>query len=214
MVTRTTGRLDHQVLEFDSWSQATVRFPREYIGPQQDNVDMTVPSHYSAAPSGDLCTTSRFLFVVRGESRRSVPITGERPAPLGPGFSAISPAELSYSGIPRALVASPLVAECSPSSDDEQLRSGKGHPTPRLPCSGQAGPGQQWNAVSPAVADVAREQMKHAPGHNVSGPTVLERTVQSRPLASMQSESTGRQPVFQQPVHRRGDRFPRNSFFT
>jgi hypothetical protein len=41
---------------------------------------MTVPPHYSAAPSGDLCTTLSSC-VVRGESRRNVPITGDRPLP-------------------------------------------------------------------------------------------------------------------------------------
>lgn len=41
-----------------------------------DYVDMLVPPHYSAAPSGDLCTTLRQAFVVRGESRTSVRTTG------------------------------------------------------------------------------------------------------------------------------------------
>lgn len=49
--------------------------------PLRDNVDMPVPSHYSAAPSGDLCTTYQSHFVVWGESRTSVSITGERPQP-------------------------------------------------------------------------------------------------------------------------------------
>ena len=52
--------------------------------PLRDGVDMPVPSHYSAAPSGDLCTTYKSQFVVWGESRRSVSITGERPQPPRP----------------------------------------------------------------------------------------------------------------------------------
>src|SRR3954451_14975990 len=54
----------------------------------RDNVDMIRSSHYSAAPSGDLCTTLKRLFVVQGESRRSVPITGEKPQPFRPGRGA------------------------------------------------------------------------------------------------------------------------------
>ena len=52
------------------------------IGRTLDYVDRIVPAHYSAAPSGDLCTTSKPAFVVQGESRDSVPTTGERPQPL------------------------------------------------------------------------------------------------------------------------------------
>lgn len=60
-------------------------------------VDTTVPPHYSAAPSGDLCTTlKRFFFVVRGENRFSVPFTadstGNQPLPRSPaqGLSAFA----------------------------------------------------------------------------------------------------------------------------
>ncbi len=51
-------------------------------GRTQHHVDMIVPPHYSAAPSGDLCTTLRLSFVVRGESGTSVPTTGDRPQPF------------------------------------------------------------------------------------------------------------------------------------
>lgn len=49
----------------------------ESDAPPGDHVDRIVPPHYSAAPSGDLCTTLRQSFVVRGESRSSVLATGE-----------------------------------------------------------------------------------------------------------------------------------------
>jgi hypothetical protein len=39
------------------------------MGCPLDHVDRIVPPHYSAAPSGDLCTTLRQSFVVQGESR-------------------------------------------------------------------------------------------------------------------------------------------------
>jgi hypothetical protein len=49
-------------------------------GPKSDNVDMTVPSNYSAAPSGDLCTTlKRFFDAVRWENRKSVRTRADRP---------------------------------------------------------------------------------------------------------------------------------------
>jgi hypothetical protein len=49
-------------------------------GPKSDNVDMTVPSNYSAAPSGDLCTTSkRFFGSVGWENRKSVRTRADRP---------------------------------------------------------------------------------------------------------------------------------------
>jgi hypothetical protein len=51
------------------------------MGRTLDYVDRIVPPHYSAAPSGDLCTTSKQAFVVQGESRDSVPTTGQRPQP-------------------------------------------------------------------------------------------------------------------------------------
>jgi len=48
-------------------------------GPKSDNVDMTVPSNYSAAPSGDLCTSSmRFFGAVRWENRKSVRTRADR----------------------------------------------------------------------------------------------------------------------------------------
>lgn len=48
-------------------------------GPKSDNVDMTVPSNYSAAPSGDLCTPlMRFFDAVRWENRKSVRTTADR----------------------------------------------------------------------------------------------------------------------------------------
>ena len=49
-------------------------------GPKSDNVDMTVPSNYSAAPSGDLCTPlMRFFDAVRWENRKSVRTRADRP---------------------------------------------------------------------------------------------------------------------------------------
>jgi hypothetical protein len=57
----------------------------------QDYVDMIVPPHYSAAPSGDLCTTLRLSFVVRGESKENVPTTGDRPQRLPAAVAATRP---------------------------------------------------------------------------------------------------------------------------
>ena len=68
--------------------------------PRRDNVDMPVPSHYSAAPSGDLCTTYKFSFVVSGENRTSVSISSDRPQPLRPQLLRASPSLSAVFGFP------------------------------------------------------------------------------------------------------------------
>jgi hypothetical protein len=62
-----------------------------------DHVDMIVPPHYSAAPSGDLCTTLRVSFVVRGESRGIVLTTGEKPLRSRSSRAGLFAAEQLYS---------------------------------------------------------------------------------------------------------------------
>jgi len=61
-------------------------------GPKSDNVDMTVPSNYSAAPSGDLCSTfKRFFDAVRWENRKSVRTRADRPESGGSGPTNAGP---------------------------------------------------------------------------------------------------------------------------
>jgi hypothetical protein len=75
--TKSVARVSQQAA---SLSPAKGRFLAGIrTGRTLDYVDRIVPPHYSAAPSGDLCTMSKQAFVVQGESGDSVPTTGERP---------------------------------------------------------------------------------------------------------------------------------------
>jgi hypothetical protein len=106
------------------------------IGLVADHVDMIVPPHYSAAPSGDLCTTLRQSFVVRGESKSSVPTTGDRPlrSRSSTGLSAVGQRCL------RLL--------CSDAEQRSYVQ----------PCAGQASAGQASAGQAHAVERSAAER--------------------------------------------------------
>jgi hypothetical protein len=168
--------------------------------------------------------------VVLGESRRSVPITGERPLLFWSGLPAIGHANTLRARVPAASL-SPV--ECSAStlrltpredrqqSNAELLRNAQRPSKPRqkyrrLPSS----------CESRAVARAGREQMKHGRGDIAFERGMSNRAMQLRAMqlqtmpatsmaaVSMRSAPMRWQPMFQKAVRRRGDRFPRNSFFT
>ena len=215
--------------------------PRNTPVRKWDNIDMTVPSHYSAAPSGDLCTTSRAIFVVRGESRRSVPITGERPQPFRRGFPAIL----------HALVASPPVTESSPpalgftpwnaeqpssiansEAANSEAANSEALQTEALQSGAMPLAVQALLRCKPAraAAGTGREQMKHEQAN--TGREQLQQEVGARhaparrqsmrsslaksQLAELQLAESPMQAKSTglQLVHGRRGSFPRNSFFT
>jgi len=169
----------------------------------QDNVDMTQPSHYSAAPSGNLCTTSKQLsFVVQGESRRSVRITGEGPQPFRSGRvarGATVRVAVASTPVSSAWLSSPVSSSAVSSSATSPLAT---------ECSSSALGFAAWNAGKRAAAAVTREQMKHGCLDNVrgqlhGGAVVAHASVPARePL------------VVEHARHGRRDSFTRNSFFT
>jgi len=160
--------------------------------PLRDNVDMPVPSHYSAAPSGDLCTTYKSQFVVWGESRRSVSITNERPLPPRPELSR-SPKALSqkeWSGRFSTSVGA-LAMECSSMTACAlELRAAASNGAEATACS--------------SAKNAGGEQMKHG-----SVDTGRRREHSGYRWLShrwTRSASTGRASL--------RDGLPRNSFFT
>ena len=155
--------------------------------PPQDNVDMPVPSHYSAAPSGDLCTTYKSQFVVWGESRRRVSSTSERPLPPRPELSrpqkALSQKELS--GRFSTSVGA-LAMECSSMTACAlELRAAASNGAGATACG--------------SAKNAAGEQMKH-------DSVDTGRRREHSGYRWMRSPSTGRASL--------RDGLPRNSFFT
>jgi hypothetical protein len=168
--------------------------------PLRDNVDMPVPSHYSAAPSGDLCTTYKSQFVVWGESRRSVSITDERPQPPRPGLRLRSR---------RSTSVRVLAMECSSATDCAlELRA-----TAAIDAGATAG-------SSPK--NVGGEQMKHDIVDTERQRDAGKVRVVQLDLAGMLRGSKRRDEHssycwLRSPVAGRaslGDGLPRNSFFT
>jgi len=153
----------------------------------RDNVDMIPPPHYSAAPSGDLCTTLKQSFVVQGESRRSVPITGERPQPFRPKRVALEAAAHAASAV--SFEVSPLPVECSSLAMEFAVGS----------------------AGKCAVALVTGEQMKHGSIDDVRWQL---HGAGGAMAAHASTHSAREQLVVEQARHGRRDGFPRNSFFT
>jgi len=164
MITSKTDWPVYPVITRDDPEQLELaaRFGRECSGAQRDNVDMIVPSHYSAAPSGDLPTMSKRFSIVQGESRRSVPNTGVRPQSFRPQLAASHLAALhlaapQLTAPQRAAMsgssAAPLATECSSSAANVAA----GHS------------GNQWNAGKCAVAPGTREQMKHGSFDTIRG---------------------------------------------
>ena len=160
--------------------------------PLRDNVDMPVPSHYSAAPSGDLCTTYKSQFVVWGESRRSVSITSERPLPPRPELSRSQKAlsQKEWSGRFSTSVGA-LAMECSSMTACAlELRAAASNGAGATACS--------------SAKNAGGEQMKHG-----SVDTGRRREHSGYRWLShrwTRSASTGRASL--------RDGLPRNSFFT
>jgi len=227
MITSKTDWPVYPVITRDDPEQLELaaRFGRECSGAQRDNVDMIVPSHYSAAPSGDLCTTWRFLFVVRGESRRSVPITGERPPPFRPAFPGLVwpgrvwPGRMwpgrVWPGRAPALIASPVAAECS-SPERRFAASNAEHPFNAEHVE-RRDIAQQWDTArcasvvpmwpAKAAAGAEREQMKHGAVNTVRERLQQEvgaRHASARELSaesqSLRSQPTRSEPTKSQPT--------------
>lgn len=177
---------------FGSSSRPLLGVDPKGAAPLRDNVDMIQPSHYSAAPSGNLCTTSNQLsFVVQGESRRSVRITGEipqlfRPERVARRAAVLGAPSMTPSSALSSRVMPPLAMECSPSA------------------LGFAA----WTVGQGAVARVTREQLKHGRLDDVRG-----RLHGGAPVAHA-SDPAREQHVVEHARHDLRDSFTRNSFFT
>jgi len=177
---------------------------------------MTVPSNYSAAPSGDLCTTlKRFFDAVRWENRKSVRTRADRPE-MGARFQGESVRGRSVRGSSVGLVGWPCPVEIASAeieilsaTRDEMKRGGL-----------QDGAGRCGTTFSRRVLSgvIAQRQWFHQmsntalAGCNVSGSSV--------PRSSVPRRSAGPNVAVSSAIgssvtrHRHPSGPPRNSFFT
>jgi hypothetical protein len=179
----------------------------DVVHPVRDNVDMPVPSHYSAAPSGDLCTTYKFYFVVWGESRSSVSITSERPHPPRPDLrlrAHPSTARLAMSS------SAALHLECSPpAASTLELRA-----TALQSAAPVSGLATAWSSASEQTKHDGVDTERRRDEGRVLGalkdlagmPRVSMRPSEHSSHCWLHSPSTGHASL--------GDGLPRNSFFT
>ena len=174
--------------------------------PTRDNVDMPVPSNYSAAPSGDLCTTYKFRFVVWGESRRSVSIASERPQPLRPTGAARSRPPfhmptLSRSGSPFFVSAARVVSAAFSAMPRARLAIYRSAAVSALELPAPA---------ANSAKSGAGEQMKHVVDDTERRRE--EAKVRGVPLGEHSSYRWLNSPLMGHASLREG--LPRNSFFT
>jgi hypothetical protein len=129
----------------------------------QDDVDRIVPPHYSAAPSGDLCTTLRLSFVVRGESKENVPTTGDKPQRLPAGLASVLAEQL-------------ILGWCNStrrkSTQPKSVRDSEQNVVSRYGSEGNISLSVEYNRTADVAATIGRvatvlvsvnEQMKHDP---------------------------------------------------